>query len=101
MNPASTQVPTYDYFRGDMVFAATDLFNDEAVDDGGSSVPEAAPGALLAAAGTRGMIVNVGHPEAAPENVIYLVSFETGPDKELGLPFGCLPEELTQNEPTV
>jgi nitrogen fixation protein NifZ len=100
MNPASTQGPTYDYFRGDMVFAATDLFNDEAADDGSSSVPEAAPGALLAAAGTRGMIVNVGHPEAAPENVIYLVSFETGPDKELGLPFGCLPEELTQNEPT-
>lgn len=99
MNPATNNPPTYDYFRGDMVFAATDLFNDEAVD--GSVLPEAAPGALLAAAGTRGMIVNVGHPEAAPEHVIYLVSFETGPDRELGLPFGCLPEELTQNEPSV
>lgn len=99
MNPAANNPPTYDYFRGDMVFAATDLFNDDAVDDAGSVLPEAAPGALLAAAGTRGMIVNVGHPEAAPENVIYLVSFETGPEKELGLPFGCLPEELTQLEP--
>jgi nitrogen fixation protein NifZ len=99
MNHAANNPPTYDYFRGDMVFAATDLFNDEASEDGSSAMPEAAPGALLAAAGSRGMIVNVGHPEAAPENVIYLVSFETGPDRELGLPFGCLPEELTQRAP--
>lgn len=97
MNPAPS-TPTYDYFRGDMVFAAVDLFNDEAAEDGSSTMPEAAPGALLAAAGTRGMIVNVGHPEAAPEHVIYLVSFETGPERELGLPFGCLPDELTQVE---
>jgi nitrogen fixation protein NifZ len=99
MNPESN-TPIYDYFRGDMVFAAVDLFNDEVAEDGSSMMPEAEPGALLAAAGTRGMIVNVGHPEAAPEHVIYLVSFETGEDKELGLPFGCLPEELTQIEPT-
>ena len=99
MKTATTNQPTYDYFRGDLVFAAHDLFNDEANEDGSSPMPEAAPGALLAAAGTRGMIVNVGHPEAAPQSVIYLVSFETGPDKELGLPFGCLPDELTQVEP--
>ena len=43
--------------------------------------------------------VNIGRPEAAPDQVIYLVSFETGPERELGLPFGCLPEEITQ-EPT-
>ena len=92
---------TYDYFRGDMVFAAHDLFNDEATEDGSSPMPEAAPGALLAAAGTRGMIVNVGHPQAAPEQIIYLVSFETGPDNELGLPFGCLPDELTQVPPKI
>lgn len=92
--------PHYDYFRGDLVFAAQDLFNDEVDESGASMMPEAEPGALLAAAGTRGMIVNVGHPEAAPEQMIYLVSFETGPDKELGLPFGCLPEELTQVEPS-
>lgn len=98
MTPPSTP-PVYDYFRGDLVFAACDLFNDEAGEDGSSAMPEAAPGALLAAAGTRGMIVNVGHPTAAPEQVIYLVSFEGGPDRELGLPFGCLPEELTQRDP--
>lgn len=88
------------YFRGDMVFAACDLFNDDADDSGQSPVPEAKPGALLAPAGTRGMIVSIGHPEAAPEQVIYLVSFETGENKELGLPFGCLPEELTQITPS-
>jgi nitrogen fixation protein NifZ len=86
----------YAYLRGDMVFAAVDLFNEEVAEDGSSLMPEAEPGALLAAAGTRGMIVNVGHPTEAPDEVIYLVSFETGPDKELGLPFGCFPEELTQ-----
>lgn len=91
--------PLYDYFRGDLVYAACDLYNDAALEDGSSAMPEAAPGALLAAAGTRGMIVNVGHPEAAPGEVIYLVSFETGPNRELGLPFGCLPAELTQVEP--
>lgn len=87
------------YLRGDMVFAATDLFNDGPLDDGSSAMPEAAPNALLAAAGTRGMIVNVGHPEADPGQTIYLVSFETGPDKSLGLPFGCYPDELTQTPP--
>jgi len=100
---AGTPSIQYDYFRGDLVFAACDLFNDEANEDGSTAMPEAEPGALLAAAGTRGMIVNVGHPEAAPEKIIYLVSFETGPEaggrRELGLPFGCLPEELTQIEP--
>jgi nitrogen fixation protein NifZ len=30
---------------------------------------------------------------------IYLVQFENGPDGSLGLPVGCLPEELTQVEP--
>lgn len=88
----------YDYFRGDLVYAAVDLYNDEADENGNSLMPEALPGALLAAAGTRGMIVNVGHPQAAPEQVIYLVSFETGSDRSLGLPFGCLPEELTQSQ---
>ena len=81
-----------EYFRGDLIYAACDLFND----DGPGAVPETPPGGLLAAAGTRGMIVNIGRPEAAPEQIIYLVSFETGPERELGLPFGCLPDEITQ-----
>jgi nitrogen fixation protein NifZ len=87
------------YLPGDLIYAATDLFNDDAGDDGCSAVPEASPGALLAADGTRGMIVNVGRPEAAPGQLIYLVSFETGPERVLGLPFGCLPDELTQSQP--
>lgn len=91
--------PHYEYFRGDLVFAARDLYNDAADENGASAMPEAEPGALLAAAGARGMVVNVGHPEAAPEQVIYLVSFESGADRELGLPFGCLPDELTQLAP--
>jgi nitrogen fixation protein NifZ len=90
--------PQIDYFRGDLVYAARDLYNDGPQPDGSSGLPESEPGALLAAAGTRGMIVNVGHPEVDPSAVIYLVSFETGEDRELGLPFGCLPEELTQDE---
>jgi nitrogen fixation protein NifZ len=105
MSTEAPPTPSYDYFRGDLVYAACDLYNDEAGEDGASAMPEAEPGALLAAAGTRGMIVNVGHPEAAPEHVIYLVSFETGPEsngrRELGLPFGCLAEELTQDEAAI
>lgn len=86
----------YGWHRGDMVFAAVDLFNNELDENGASMMPEAEPNALLAAAGTRGMIVSVGHPVEAPDTLIYLVSFETGENRELGLPFGCLAEELTQ-----
>ena len=109
--PTPSKPPAHDYARGDLVYAAIDLYNDEPQDDGSSALPEAAPGALLAAAGTRGMVVNVGHVEEAPEQLLYLVSFENGPEsadsarsgpggkRELGLPFTCLPEELTQVEP--
>jgi len=77
---------------GDLVFTRDDLFND----DGG--VPDAEPGALLVPAGTRGMVVKIGHAEAQPETAIYLVQFE-GTDKELGPPLGCLADELTQESP--
>lgn len=76
---------------GDLVFSRHDLFND---DDG---IPDVAPGELLAAAGTRGVVVKIGHAEARPEIAIYLVRFE-GANKELGPPVGCLAEELTQEE---
>jgi nitrogen fixation protein NifZ len=82
------------YDMGDMVFAATDLYNDELTEDGASMLPDIAPHALLAATGTRGVVVNVGHVTELPEQDIYLVRFETGPDKALGLPIGCMPEEL-------
>jgi nitrogen fixation protein NifZ len=62
---------------------------------GDSAIPGVNPGDLLAPAGTRGMVVNVGHAEAAPEDEIYLVSFETGPNGSLAEPIGCLAGELS------
>jgi nitrogen fixation protein NifZ len=80
---------------GDRVFAAQNLFNDPLEETGESAIPGLDPGTLLAAAGTRGMVVNVGHVEATPEDEIYLVSFETGPNGSLGEPIGCLADELS------
>lgn len=82
------------YDMGEMVFAATDLYNDELAADGGSLIPDLAPNALIAAAGARGVVINVGHVADLPEQDIYLVRFETGEEKTLGVPIGCLPEEL-------
>lgn len=86
------------YDMGEMVFAATDLFNDELAEDGTSLIPDVAPNALIAPAGARGVVVNVGHVAAMPQQEIYLVRFETGPDNALGVPVGCMPEELTVHE---
>lgn len=83
------------YGMGDLVFAAVDLFNEPLEETGESGIPGIEVGSLLAAAGTRGVVVNVGHVEAMPEEAIYLVRFESGPDGNLGEPIGCLPEELT------
>ncbi|MET0004099.1 MAG: nitrogen fixation protein NifZ [gamma proteobacterium symbiont of Ctena orbiculata] len=71
---------------GDVVFAASHIFNDGGIPD----VPE---DELLAEPGTRGVIVETGHLEEAPERLVYLVRFE---DRELNLgpPTGCWPEEL-------
>jgi len=80
---------------GEMVFAATDLYNDELAEDGASLIPDVEPNALIAPAGVRGVVVNVGHVADLPQQDIYLVRFETGPDKALGVPIGCMPEELT------
>lgn len=85
---------------GDRVFAAVDLHNDPVEETGESGIPGALPGMLLAAAGTRGMVVNVGHPQAEPDTTIYLVSFETGPRGTLAAPIGCLADELS-HEPRV
>lgn len=83
------------YDMGQMVFAAADLFNDELAEDGTSLIPDMAPNALIAPAGARGVVVNVGHVAEMPQQEIYLVRFETGPDNALGVPIGCMPEELT------
>lgn len=86
------------YQMGDMVYAAQDLYNDPIEETGESAIPGLIPGDLLAAAGTRGVVVNIGQPEALPEMDIYLVRFETGADGSLSEPIGCLAEELRHGE---
>ncbi|MGF1547372.1 MAG: nitrogen fixation protein NifZ [Thiotrichales bacterium] len=82
------------YEMGDLVFATHDLHNDAIEETGASAIPGLEPGELLAAAGTRGVIVNVGYAETDPGQEIYLVRFETGADGTLSAPVGCLPEEI-------
>jgi nitrogen fixation protein NifZ len=84
---------TIRYEVGDMIFAAEDILND-----GGMPGIEDEEG-LIAAAGTRGVVVHFGVAEMDESQEIYLVQFENGPDGSLGHPVGCLPEELTQTEP--
>ncbi|MCG2577017.1 nitrogen fixation protein NifZ [Dechloromonas sp. XY25] len=81
------------YEVGDMIFAAEDILND-----GGMPGIDDEEG-LIAAAGTRGVVVHFGVAEMDENQEIYLVQFENGPDGSLGHPVGCLPEELTQDEP--
>ncbi|MEW8659717.1 MAG: nitrogen fixation protein NifZ [Candidatus Thiodiazotropha endolucinida] len=71
---------------GDVVFAASHIYND-------GGIPDVPQDELLAEPGTRGVIVETGHLEEAPERTVYLVRFE---DRELNLgpPTGCWPEEL-------
>ncbi|MBK7900410.1 MAG: nitrogen fixation protein NifZ [Azonexus sp.] len=83
------------YEIGDLVFAAEDILND-----GGMPGVVEAEG-LIAPAGARGVVVHFGHSEIDPSREVYLVRFETGPEGALGNPVGVLPEELTQNEPTL
>jgi len=85
-----------EFQMGDMVFAAQDLFNEPVEETGESGIPGILPGALLAAAGARGVVVNVGHAEAMPGEEIYLVRFETDADGTLAEPIGCLLEELSE-----
>ena len=80
---------------GDMVFAAYNLFNEPMEETGESGIPDVAVGALLAAAGTRGVVVNVGHAKELPDEEIYLVRFEIDTEGTLGEPVGCLTDELS------
>lgn len=72
---------------GDLVYAASHIYND-------GGIPGVPDQALLAAPGTRGVIVETGHLEEVPERMIYLVRFENEA-LELGPPTGCWPEELS------
>lgn len=76
------------YQPGQVVYAAEALYND-------GSLPDVAAGALLADAGTRGVIVKTGHVEAMPEVEVVVVRFE-GADLTLGPPVGCFVDEITQ-----
>ena len=76
---------------GDTVYAASHIYND-------GSIPEVPQDALLAPPGTRGVIVETGHLEDAPQRMVYLVRFEDT-QLNLGPPTGCWPEELTANAP--
>ena len=78
------------YQTGDLVFAAEDIFND-------GGVPGVDEQGLLAAAGSRGVIVDSGVAAMDESREVYLVRFDSGPEATLGEPVGCLPEELTQD----
>ncbi|MES9868217.1 MAG: nitrogen fixation protein NifZ [Sedimenticola sp.] len=71
---------------GDVIFAASHIYND-------GGIPGIPVDNLLAEPGTRGVIVETGHLEEAPQRKIYLVRFEDS-DLKLGPPTGCWPEEL-------
>lgn len=84
------EVEATELLPGEIVRAAEDIYND-------GGVPDLPEGALLAAAGARGVVVKVGHVEAMQDVAIYLVRFQ-GADEVLGPPVGCLGEELVREE---
>jgi nitrogen fixation protein NifZ len=77
------------YQVGDLVYSRTDIYND-------GGVPDAEDGALLAGAGTRGIVVRTARPQPCSKPRIYIVRFE-GSNEVLGPAVGCLDEELTQD----
>lgn len=83
----------YHYEIGELVYAAVDILND-----GGMPGIDDEEG-LIAPAGMRGMVIQTGYAEADETQHVYLIRFENGLDGALGDPVGCLPEELTQEEP--
>jgi nitrogen fixation protein NifZ len=71
---------------GDVIYAASHIYND-------GSIPAVSDDALLATPGTRGVIIETGHLEEAPQRKLFLVRFEDR-DLNLGPLIGCWPEEL-------
>jgi nitrogen fixation protein NifZ len=72
---------------GDMIYAATDVYND-------GSVPGVENNACIAVAGARGVLINTGHLEEDPDKILMLVRFEDD-NLDLGPPVACWPEELS------
>lgn len=77
---------------GDTVYAAQELRND-------GSIPGLTESELIAATGTRGVLVNIGHFEEQPDVTLYLVRFENS-DLSLGPAIGCWPSEIRSIEST-
>lgn len=76
---------------GDVVYAASHIYND-------GGIPGVSEAALLAKPGARGVLIETGHLEEMPEREVYLVRFEDD-ELNLGPPTGCWPEELTADAP--
>ncbi|MCU7958657.1 MAG: nitrogen fixation protein NifZ [gamma proteobacterium symbiont of Bathyaustriella thionipta] len=76
---------------GDTVYATAHIYND-------GSIPALPEGVLLAEPGTRGLLVQIGHLEEAPQRSVFLVRFEDK-DVNLGPPTGCWAEELSAAMP--
>lgn len=72
---------------GDIVYAAQTIYSD-------GEIPGYPENSILATAGARGVIINVGHLEENPDKELMLVRFEND-KQELGPPVGCWVEELT------
>ena len=72
--------------KGDVVYAASHIYND-------GSIPHVPADLLLAKPGARGVIIETGHLEEAPDRKIFLVRFEDT-QMNLGPATGCWPEEL-------
>lgn len=82
------------YQIGDLVFAVEDIVND-------GGIPDVGEEAVIAAAGSRGVVVDCGFAALDVKRAVYLVRFEEGPEAMLGKPVACLPEELTQVQAAV
>lgn len=76
---------------GDIVYAAKDILND-------GSIPFVSENSLIAAKGTRGVLINTGHLEENEEQTVYLVRFEDE-QQNLNDPIGCWPEDLIAELP--
>lgn len=80
------QAPPQSLSPGDVVFSRQRLSND-------GSLPEVQDDATVVEANTRGVLINVGHLEEAPDTRVYLVRFEN-PSGSLGPPIGCWENEI-------
>ncbi|MCB1954732.1 MAG: nitrogen fixation protein NifZ [Rhodocyclaceae bacterium] len=76
---------------GEMVFASARILND-------GGLPDLALDAVIAEAGSKGVVVRCGHLAELPDAEVFLVRFEDA-GGTLGPPVGCLAEELASAPP--